>query len=100
MKEKLVTVARYNDYLEADLARQMLEDEGITGFVLGQNTGVAWPVPPAGGIELQVPQSRAEEAREILEAAREQVPEENQSPEEDEDWDDEEEAEGSDEEQE
>jgi len=69
MSEKLVTVARYSDYLEADLARQMLEDEGIRAFVLSENTGVAWPVPAAGGIELQAPESRAEEAKEILESA-------------------------------
>ncbi|MEN6426210.1 MAG: DUF2007 domain-containing protein [Phycisphaerales bacterium] len=71
MKEKLVTVARYTDYVEADLARQTLEDEGIKAFVMGQNAGVAWGVPPVNGIELQTPESQAQEAKEILEAARE-----------------------------
>jgi hypothetical protein len=36
---KLVTVARFEDYMKADLARQLLEDEGIRAFVLGQNVG-------------------------------------------------------------
>ncbi len=90
MNEKLVTVARYNDYLEADLARQMLEDEGIKAFVLSENTGVAWPVPAAGGIELQTPEGQARQAKEILEAAREQAAQASQGSDEDEDWDDEE----------
>jgi len=68
MTEKLVTVARYTDYMEADLARQTLEDEGIKAFVMGQNSGVAWGVPPVNGIELQTPESQAQEARGILEA--------------------------------
>jgi len=68
MKEKLVTVARFDDYMKADLARQLLEDEGIKAFVLGQNVGTAWGGPPASKIELQTAESEAEEAREILEA--------------------------------
>lgn len=69
MKEKLVTVARFDDYMKADLARQLLEDEGIKAFVLGQNVGNVYSgVPAAIDIELQTPASEAEEAREILEA--------------------------------
>ncbi len=67
-KEKLVTVARFDDYMKADLARQLLEDEGIKAFVLGQNVGNVWGGPPASKIELQTAESEAEEAREILEA--------------------------------
>lgn len=89
MKEKLVTVARYTDYVEADLARQILEDEGIKAFVMGQNAGVAWGVPPVNGIELQTPESQAQEANEILEAARECEVDPSERLE-DEDWDDEE----------
>jgi len=70
MIDKLVTVARYTDHVEADLARQRLEDEDIKAFVMGQNAGIAWGVPPAGGIELQTPESQARHAKEILEAAR------------------------------
>jgi hypothetical protein len=88
MKEKLVTVARYTDYVEADLARQTLEDEGIKAFAMGQNAGVAWGVPPVNGIELQVSESQAQQAKEILEAARVQEPDEGPGSEEDEDWED------------
>ncbi len=71
MSEKLVTVARYTDYLEADLARQMLEDEGIKAFVMGQNVGNVYSgVPVVVDIQLQTPESQAEEAREILDDAR------------------------------
>jgi hypothetical protein len=71
MSEKLVTVARYTDYLQADLARQMLEDEGVKVFVMGQNVGNVYSgVPAVVDIQLQTPESQAEEAREILDDAR------------------------------
>ena len=88
-KEKLVTVARYADYMEADLARQMLEDEGIKAFVMGQNVGNVYSgVPAVVDIQLQTPESQAEAAKEILEATREQLSDEDGGFEEDEDWDD------------
>ncbi len=68
-REKLITVARFDDYLKADLARQLLEDEGIKAFVLGQNVANVYSgVPAAIDIELQTPESEAQEAREILDA--------------------------------
>jgi hypothetical protein len=73
MNEKLVTVARFDDYIKADLARQSLEDEGIKAFVLGQNVANVYAgVPVAIDIELQTPESQAEEAREILEANKQE----------------------------
>jgi hypothetical protein len=86
-KVKLVTVARFEDYMKADLARQLLEDEGIKAFVLGQNVGNVYSgVPAAIDIELQTAESEAEEAREILEASRQ----ENQELGEDQDFDEDE----------
>jgi hypothetical protein len=73
MKEKLVTVAQFDDYIEADLARQLLQDEGIQAFVMGQNVGNVYSgVPAAIAIELQTAESQAEEARKILEANEQQ----------------------------
>jgi hypothetical protein len=70
-KMKLVTVARFEDYMKADLARQLLEDEGIKAVVLGQNVGNVYSgVPAVIDIELQTAESDAEEARQILEASR------------------------------
>lgn len=68
MSEKLVTVARFTEYPEADLARQLLEEAGIKAFVMNQNVQVAWGIYPPGGIELQAAESEAQEAREILKA--------------------------------
>lgn len=99
-KVKLVTVARFEDYMKADLARQLLEDEGIKAFVLGQNVANVYSgVPAAIDIELQTAESEAEEAQEILKANAQ----ENQGLGEDEDFDEEEpdlDEEGQDEEQE
>jgi hypothetical protein len=84
---KLVTVARFEDYMKADLARQLLEDEGIKAFVLGQNVANVYSgVPAAIDIELQTAESEADEAREILEAHAQ----ENQELGEDEDFDEDE----------
>jgi hypothetical protein len=69
MNEKLVTVARFTDYVEAELARQLLEAEGITAFVMGQNVGNVYAgVPAAIDIQLQTPESQAGEAIGILKA--------------------------------
>jgi hypothetical protein len=98
MNEKLVTVARFSDYIRADLARQLLKDEGIKAFVMGQNVANVYSgVPVAIDIELQTLESQAEEAREILEASEQ----EKQELGEDEDFDEEQELdEGQDDEQE
>lgn len=87
-KEKLVTVARYEDSMEADLARQLLEDEGIKAVVLGQNVGNVYSgVPAVIDIELQTLESQAEDARQILADAKTQASQEGEDLE-GEDWDD------------
>jgi hypothetical protein len=73
MLDKLVTVARFTDNIEAELAKQSLEDFGITCVITGQTTGAVFSgVPAALDIELQVPESMAEEARNVLQSDREQ----------------------------
>lgn len=87
-KEKLVTVARYEDSMEADLARQLLEDEGIKAVVLGQNVGNVYSgVPAVIDIELQTLESQAEDARQILADAKTRASDEDEDLE-GEDWDD------------
>jgi hypothetical protein len=103
MNDKLVTVARFSDYVEAELARQLLEGAGITAFVMGQNVGNVYAgVPAAVDIQLQTPESQAAEAIEILEASEQQAAESEQAGEEDleEDWGEDEQDEGEFEEQE
>ncbi len=87
MEEKLVTVARYDNYVDADMARQVLEEQGIKAAVMGQNVGNVYSgVPAVIDIELQTFESQAQEARQILEDARQQASDESQDAEE-EDWD-------------
>jgi hypothetical protein len=71
MAEKLVTIAQYTDYIEADLAKQMLEDFGIQAVVTGQNAANIYSgISAIEGPSLQVMESQAGEAMEILESAK------------------------------
>lgn len=72
--EKLVVVAEFQNYQQAEIARQILEDNGIQGFATGENTSNLY-----GGIsaierpQLQVRESDSEKARRVLEDNREQM---------------------------
>jgi len=72
MADKLVTVAQFTNYIEAELAKQLLEDYGIKVIMTGQYASIVYPIP-AVGPQLQVLQSQAEQAREILESHRKSV---------------------------
>jgi 2-methylisocitrate lyase-like PEP mutase family enzyme len=73
MEEKLVTIATFTDYIEAELAKQTLEDFGIKSILTGQNVACVY-----GGVlglidlELQTFENQAQRAREILESKRQQ----------------------------
>jgi len=71
MEEKLVTIANFTDYSEADLARQLLDDLGIKSVVIGEKFGLPYPTIPSEA-KLQVFESQATRAREILESHKEQ----------------------------
>jgi len=66
MADKLVTIAQYTDYSEADLARQLLDDFGIKSVVIGEKFGLPYPIPSEA--KLQVFESQAKQAQEILES--------------------------------
>jgi len=66
MADKLVTIAKFTDYSEADLARQLLDDFGIKSVVIGEKFGLPYPIPSEA--KLQVFESQAKQAREILES--------------------------------
>jgi hypothetical protein len=69
MSDKIITIARFENYEEADFAKQMLEDEGIKCAVVGQNAAnVFVGLPAVGRIELQVFEGDAQKAIEILNA--------------------------------
>ena len=68
-----VTVARYDFPYQAHIARAKLDSEGIPAFVADEHTiNMQWLYSNAmGGVKLQVPESFAEAAREVL--AREEA---------------------------
>ncbi len=70
MADKLVTIATFPDYSEADLAKQLLDDFGIKSVVIGEKFGLPYPVPSEA--KLQVFESQAKRAREILESNEKQ----------------------------
>ena len=67
MEEKLISIATFNDYIEAEMARQLLADNGIEAVVTGQNASNMYQ--GLNAIEspgLEVIESNAEKAPEIL----------------------------------
>ena len=70
MADKLVTIAKFTDYSEADLASQLLDDFGIKSVVIGEKFGLPYPIPSEA--KLQVFESQAKQAQEILESQESQ----------------------------
>jgi hypothetical protein len=71
MGDKLVTIAQFANYIEAELAKQQLADFGVEAVVTGSNAANIYSgLPFIEGPELQVLESRAEEAMEILESSK------------------------------
>jgi hypothetical protein len=67
MAGKLVTIAQYHDFIEASMAKQALEGQGIPAVVVGEKFSALYPGTEFAPILLQVNESDAEEALEILE---------------------------------
>ncbi|MGC2163178.1 MAG: DUF2007 domain-containing protein [Silvibacterium sp.] len=59
-----VTVARFNEPLEAEMARLRLQSAGIETFLSGENAGIL--EPGLGPLQLQVIEEDAADARAIL----------------------------------
>lgn len=68
MANNFVTVATYNNSLEANLAKQLLEAEGISCYLANESTvDLAWHLTVAvGWIKLQVHESDVAQAKFIL----------------------------------
>jgi hypothetical protein len=65
--DELTTVATFSNTAEADLAKERLELEGITAFVVGSVTAHVMPYLSQGGsVTLQVGADDADEACLIL----------------------------------
>jgi len=73
LDDRLVTIARYTNQIEADFARQLLADYGIKAVVTGQNVATIYAhVPGVIDIELQTFESQAQKAVEILRSQQKQ----------------------------
>jgi hypothetical protein len=62
---ELITIERYRDALEADLAKTRLDSAGITSFIVGENSAVLYGTG-LGGLQLQVSPEDEADARTIL----------------------------------
>jgi hypothetical protein len=71
MSDQHVTVAFFPTPTEAEMARNLLEDEGISVLLLGDISANALTgmVGPAGSVELQVPDTEVQRARDVLAAS-------------------------------
>jgi len=72
MADKLVTIAQFADSSEASLAQQFLADFGIKAVLVGQHAADVYTLPSIAVTDLQVLESQAEQAREILESQKKQ----------------------------
>ncbi len=69
MSDRLVTIAYYPSYIEAEMAKQLLADQGIESVVVGENTSILYPTPAIESPQLQVFESQSLLAKEILDSA-------------------------------
>ena len=73
MAEKLVTIAQFPSYIEAEMAKQLLSDFNIEAIVTGDNTSNTYSgLSALTDVELQVFESQAQEAIEILESQQQE----------------------------
>jgi len=74
MADRLVVIAQFANYIEAEMARQLLADYGIEAVVTGQYASNIYPVSAVEGPELLVLEDQAKQARQILESCNRQEP--------------------------
>ena len=73
MADKLVTIAQFTNYIEAEMAKQLLDDFGIKSVVTGQNVANIYSgLPALADLKLQTFENQVQQAREILESHKEQ----------------------------
>jgi hypothetical protein len=68
MDDKLITVGKFSNNVEAQMAVDQLSFEGIQGFIADEHISSVYNITGVfGGVKLQVRESDAERARKILE---------------------------------
>jgi Putative prokaryotic signal transducing protein len=65
INEEMVTIERYTDMLEAELAKGRLDSAGIHTFLAGENAGLLYG-NGLDAVQLQVAASEEDDARAIL----------------------------------
>jgi len=65
MADKLITIATFTDSIQASLAKQQLDNAGIKSLLAGENAANIYTIP-AVPTQLQVLESQAKKAMEIL----------------------------------
>ena len=70
--DKLVTIADFPSYIEAEMAKQLLANNGIKAVATGQNAANIYSIPSIESPKLQVLESQAQQARQILESNKKQ----------------------------
>lgn len=75
-QEKLVTVREYSTNVEASMARDILENEGISCMLTNETFSGIYPIghTSLGGIQLLVFEKDAEAANHILDKVKETTP--------------------------
>jgi hypothetical protein len=70
MDDKLITIAKFPDYIEAEMAQQLLADNGIRAVVTGENASNVYSGMPAlgGYCKLEVFERQAQQAQQILDS--------------------------------
>ena len=68
MADKLVEIAQFANYIEAEMVKQLLADYGIEAVATGENASNIYSIPAVEGPELQVLESQDRRAMEILES--------------------------------
>jgi hypothetical protein len=74
MADQLITIAKFPDYIEAEMAQQLLADNGIQAVVTGENASNVYSGMPAlgGYCKLEVFEKQAQQAQQILDSNKTQ----------------------------
>jgi hypothetical protein len=70
MPDRLVTIAEFANYIEAEMARQLLADYDIESVVVGDNASILYCSPAIEMPQLQVFESQSVLAKDILDSQK------------------------------
>ena len=67
MGEKFIKVAEFSDYIQANLVKGRLSENGIKAVLTGENTSSVYSgLGQVAHVELLVPENQVSEARDVL----------------------------------